>query len=61
VPQPSLHESLAQQDAVLAKIAAQHGANVKMLQHWIALPSAGGGRSALRRIHAWFTRRRVPC
>lgn len=28
-----------QQDAVVARIAAQHGATVKMLQDWIALPS----------------------
>src|ERR1035437_2324902 len=33
------HESLAQQDAVVARIAAQHKATVKMLQDWIALPS----------------------
>jgi acetylornithine deacetylase/succinyl-diaminopimelate desuccinylase-like protein len=29
----------AQQDAVVAQIAARHGATVKMLQDWIALPS----------------------
>ena len=39
------HESLAQQDAVVARIAAQHNATVKMLQDWIALPSIAAENS----------------
>jgi acetylornithine deacetylase/succinyl-diaminopimelate desuccinylase-like protein len=36
---PSLRFERLQQDAVIAKIAGQHDATVKMLQDWIALPS----------------------
>lgn len=33
------YDNLFQQDAVVAQIAAQHNATVKMLQDWIAIPS----------------------